>query len=218
LITRIAALLAAALAVLSAAPAAAQNVAAGRDLYMSVCLVCHGDPPVGGPDRAANNPTLIRNAVNTVVPTMGFLRGLLTEQDYINIAAYIASLSAPPVNPVPAFDYSDLWWNQNESGWGLNLIQHASNVIFGVMYTYEAPNRPLWLVMPGGTWSTPTVYSGAIYRVSGPAYNRLPFNPAQVGVRQVGLATLNFSSRDAGTFTFTVDNVQTVKAITRQPF
>jgi len=39
--------------------------------------------------------------------------------------------------PVPAFDYTDLWWNAGESGWGLNLMQHASNVIFGVMYTYD---------------------------------------------------------------------------------
>jgi cytochrome c553 len=199
-------------------PAAAQNVAAGRELYMSICIVCHGDPPAGGPERAANDPALIRNAVNSNVPTMSFLRGLLTNQDYIDIAAYIASLSAPPVNPVPAFDYSDLWWNAGESGWGLNLIQHSSNVVFGVMYTYEAPNRPAWFVIPGGAWTTPTVYAGAIYRVTGPPYNRLPFNPSQVGVRQVGLATLTFSSRDAGTFTFTVDNVATTKAITRQPF
>ena len=203
----------------AATPAAAQSAANGQQLYEGYCLVCHGSPPVGGPERAAGNPTLIRNAINGVVPAMVFLRSIVTDANINDIAAYLLQLSNPnPPSTVPAFDYTDLWWDPAESGWGLNLIQHSSNVVFGVMYTYEAPNRATWLVLPGGAWSSPFVYSGAIYRVTGPALNNPTFNPALVGVNQVGLATLTFTDRNNGTFAFTVDGVRVTKTITRQPF
>jgi cbb3-type cytochrome c oxidase subunit III len=202
-----------------AVPVAAQNLANGEALYQSICRVCHGFPPAGGPERAAGNPTLITNAINGRVPTMGFLREVLDAVDIADIAAYLLTLSNPNPQPaVPAFDYSDLWWNPSESGWGLNLVQHASNVIFGVMYTYEAPNRATWFVIPGGSWTTATVYSGAIYRVSGPAFNAQGFSASSVRVQQVGLATLTFIDRDNATFAFTIDGVPVMKSITRQPF
>jgi hypothetical protein len=42
----------------------------------------------------------------------------------------------------PAHDYSDLWWNAAEPGWGLNLIQHASNVVSACLYTYDDNGKP----------------------------------------------------------------------------
>src|SRR5205823_853533 len=38
------------------------------------------------------------------------------------VYAALAQYLNPP--PSATTDYSDLWWNPNESGWGLNLIQH----------------------------------------------------------------------------------------------
>ncbi|HYC36357.1 MAG TPA: cytochrome c [Usitatibacter sp.] len=207
------------LAGLGAAPVAAQNVANGQTLYNTICIVCHGFPPAGGPERAAGNPAAIRNAINGGVGPMRFLGSILTQQDIVDIAAYLLSLTSAPMDPVPQFDYSDLWWGGvQESGWGLNLIQHPSHTVFGVLYTYEAPNRPAWFVMPGGTWLSPTLYEGAFYRVTGPHLNMAPFDPAAVNVRQVGTARLSFSGRDNATFIFTVDGVQVTKSISRQPF
>lgn len=207
-------------ACVAAFPAAAQNAANGQQLYESYCVVCHGSPPVGGPERAAGNPTMIRNAINGGVPAMTFLRSVVTDADINDIAAYLLQLSNPNPQPaVPAFDFTDLWWGgAAESGWGLNLIQHPSHKVFGVMYTYEAPNRATWIVLPDGTWSSPFVYTGAIYRVTGPALNNPNFNPALIGVTQLGLATLTFTDRDNGTFAFTVDGVRVTKTISRQPF
>ena len=204
----------------SAAPtASAQSASNGQQLYESYCIACHGSPPVGGPERAAGNPTLIRNAINGGVPAMTFLRSVVTDADINDIAAYLLQLSNPnPPPAVPAFDFTDLWWNPAESGWGLNLIQHASHVVFGVMYTYEAPNRATWFVIPGGTWSSPLVYAGAIYRVAGPAVNNPTFNPSLVRVTPVGLATLTFTDRNNGTLVMTIDGVRVTKTITRQPF
>ncbi len=36
---------------------------------------------------------------------------------------------------------SDLWWNPNESGWGLSLSHHGDS-LFAVWYTYGPDNRP----------------------------------------------------------------------------
>lgn len=136
----------------------------------------------------------------------------------LNISATFEVLAAEAQVAIPAFDYSDLWWNAAEPGWGLNLIQHASTVVYGVMYTYEDSGKPVWFVMPGGAWTTATEYAGTLYRVTGPAFTSPVFNPAAVSVRAAGSATLSFASRDSGTFTFSVDGRQVVKSITRQPF
>src|SRR5687768_18290346 len=80
-----------ALAGLAALPASAQNIANGQQLYDSICRVCHGFPPAGGPERAAGNPLVIRNAINGGVPTMSFLGSLLTQQDIADIAAWLRS-------------------------------------------------------------------------------------------------------------------------------
>lgn len=136
----------------------------------------------------------------------------------LNASGVFEVFAAQAAAPVPAFDYTDLWWNAAESGWGLNLIQHPSNAIFGVMYTYDGNGKPMWLVLPAGAWTSPTVYTGALYRVTGPPFTSPTFNPAAVNVRQVGSATLTFSGRDGGTFAFGVDGTQVTKPITRQPF
>jgi hypothetical protein len=216
------------LAAALAGPAVAQNVANGQSLYMGICRACHGFPPSGGPDRAGGNPALIQNAINGRVPAMGFLRGILGNQDIADIAAWLLNPAGdppppppppPPAQPaVPAFDFTDLWWNPAESGWGLNLIQHPTHVIFGVMYTYDVNRRAAWFVLPGGQWTTPLRYEGDLYRATGPQYNAPAFDAARVRVVKVGTFAIDFSGRDAGTFTYIVDGVQVSRPISRQPF
>jgi cytochrome c553 len=204
---------------LAGAPAFAQSVSNGQALYGQTCISCHGLPPQGGPELAPNNPSLIKSAINTLVPSMSFLRGMYSDSQLADIAAYIASLRSgvvtPPPPPVPAFDYTDLWWNPAESGWGFNIIQHASNNIFAVIYTYDEPNRPMWYVLPGGTWTSPVTFTGNLFRVTGsPA--TLPFNGGDVV--QVGTATLLFSGANDATLTYSVNGVQVSKVISRQLF
>ena len=133
------------------------------------------------------------------------------DQAYPALAPYLGS------GVVPATDYTDLWWNPNESGWGLNLTQHASRAIFGVWYTYEADGTRTWYVMPGGSWTSANTYVGALYTTAGPAFTA-PFNASDVEARQVGSATITFSDANNGTFAYSVDGVTGTKAITRQPF
>lgn len=205
------------LLVLAGAQAHGQSVANGQSLYNGTCNSCHGTPPAGGAETAANNPTRIKTAINGGVPAMSFLRGRYSDSQLADIAAYIGSLQGGGGggSTTPLFDYTDLWWNPAESGWGFNVIQHASNNIFGVIYTYDAPNRPMWFVLPGGTWTSSAIFTGKLYRVTGS-----PPNAAfQAGaVFQVGNATLLFNGANNATLTYSVDGVQVTKAIERQPF
>lgn len=217
-----ASLIAAALA-FTALPVAAQNISNGQQLYGQICVLCHGPAPgSGGPEFAAGNPSLIVTAL-TIIPQMQPYRPQVSDAAAGDIAAYIASLEnvstppppPPPSPPAPQFDYSDLWWNPNESGWGFNVVQHSSNQIFGVMFTYDTPNRPMWFVMPGGTWNTNTSFSGALYRVTGSPGNAA-FKAGDV--TQVGTATLDFTDASHGTITYVVNGTQVVKSIQKQPY
>ncbi len=204
------------LLVLAGAQAHGQSVSNGQSLYNGTCNSCHGTPPVGGPERAANAPSVIRNAINSV-GAMQFMRGMYSDAQLADIAAYIGSLQSGGGggSTTPLFDYTDLWWNPLESGWGFNIIQHPSNQIFGVIFTYESPNRPMWFVLPGGTWTSSATFTGNLYRVTGS-----PGNQAFKGgvVTQVGTATILFNSANAATFTYSVDGAQVTKSIVRQPF
>jgi cytochrome c553 len=199
--------------------AEAQSVSNGQSLYQGTCNSCHGTPPLGGPETAPNNPARIKNAINTI-GAMQFMRGMYSDVQLADIAAYIASLvngggGGGGGGTTPPFDYTDLWWNPSESGWGFNIIQHASNNIFGVIYTYDAPNRPMWYVLPGGTWTSSATFTGKLYRVTG--------SPGNAGFRsgdvvEVGTATLLFNGANNATLTYSVSGVQVTKAIERQPF
>ncbi|MCY7389604.1 MAG: hypothetical protein LH481_16365, partial [Burkholderiales bacterium] len=114
------------------------------------------------------------------------------------------------------YDYSDLWWNPVESGWGLTLAQHGNNV-FGVWFTYGLDGKPLWLHIPDVTFTAPGNFNGGLYTVTGPYYGNPRFDPAQVVVTPAGSATVSISGA-TGIFTPTFKGFTQVKAITPQPF
>ena len=124
-----------------------------------------------------------------------------------------------PQQPVPAVNYSDIWWNPSESGWGLTIVQGPTKVLFAVWFVYDASGKPTWYTLePGQATSAGkfTTFTGPIYKTSGPYFGG-PFDPAQVGLTQVGTGTLSFRHSDSGTFTYTVEGVTGSKAIVRQP-
>jgi hypothetical protein len=47
--------------------------------------------------------------------------------------------------PAQATNYQDMWWNPNESGWGLNLTQQG-DTIFAIWFVYDVAKRGTWFV------------------------------------------------------------------------
>ena len=112
--------------------------------------------------------------------------------------------------------YTGLWWNPNESGWGMSITQHGS-MIFAVPYTYEATGQPEWYVMSSCAVSANTC-SGTLYKVTGGTSPSVPWNGSALSVTNAGTGTLTFADANNGTFSFTLNNVAGSKSITRQLF
>jgi Esterase PHB depolymerase len=122
-------------------------------------------------------------------------------------------------NLAQARNVQDLWWASpagSESGWGINLT-HQGDTIFGTWFTYDVDGTPMWLVVTAAK-SGITTYSGTLYRTTGPAFNAVPFNPANVVATAVGTATFTFSDGNTASFAYTVNGSSQVKTITREVF
>ena len=117
-----------------------------------------------------------------------------------------------------ATNYQDLWWDADESGWGVN-ITHQDQTLFATLFTYGADRQPLWLLMSGGPRQGDGSYAGTLYRVTGPAFDARPFTPIGPGnLTPVGTMRFRFSHGGQGTMEYTVDGAPVVKSITRQEF
>lgn len=129
----------------------------------------------------------------------------------------VAALLGPFAAAAADTDYSDLWWNPAESGWGVGL-QRQGDVIFLTLFVYGADGAGTWLVassvQPGDAASTR--WQGPLYRASGPAFSA-PYDP-NVVTTPVGSVTLDFTGPSNATLTYTVDGVRVSKAITRMTF
>jgi hypothetical protein len=115
-------------------------------------------------------------------------------------------------------DYTDLWWNPAENGWGVNVIQQG-DTLFATLFVYSPSGTASWYVASGATFTSQQgsvrAFSGKLYQTSGPWFGGA-FNPGAVGVREVGTATFAFSTVVAGTLSYSVDGVTVNKNITRQ--
>jgi hypothetical protein len=126
------------------------------------------------------------------------------------IAASLALALPAAAQSAPNADYTDMWWNPNESGWGISFMQSgASGQAYATWYTYDArttdpatqQHKPLWIVMTGGTWTAPNTITGRAYVLNGVPYNQSGTNRTTT---DVGTFTLSFSSVSSGTFTYEI--------------
>jgi hypothetical protein len=113
-----------------------------------------------------------------------------------------------------AADYTDIWWNPAENGWGVNLVQ-SDNFIFATFFVYGPNNQPIWYA---GNLNADGLgnYTGGLYLTTGTYFGTVPYNPAQWGVTQVGTATFTPTTAYTGVLSYNVGNVAVTKNIQRQ--
>ena len=115
----------------------------------------------------------------------------------------------------PAVDYTDLWWNESESGWGVSLTQQFG-IVFAAWYTYDSTGKPVWYVVS----NCPVVASGCtgdLFQVTGGA----PITAAWTGTNPpvpAGSVTFTFASATAGTMRYTLGGTTLTRAIVRQTY
>lgn len=117
----------------------------------------------------------------------------------------------------PWTDYSDLWWNPAEPGWGLSIHQHASDRVVATFLTYDASGHPVWFNLQPGIWAGRARYEGPIYRYTGANF-AAAFVPGTLRGEQVGTGTLDFADASSGTFRYEIDGVQAERDIRRMEF
>ncbi len=114
-----------------------------------------------------------------------------------------------------ASNYSDLWWNAAEPGWGLTLA-HQGNTVFVLWYTYGAGGVDQWFSGSALTLQEDGSFAGALQRPnSGTPLPQINGPATTFPVPQVGLAILEFSNGETGTFSYQVGDVTQMKPIQR---
>ncbi len=201
------------------------------NVYAGTIYVDHGPPfnnfvgagvptPVGNGTLTfadANNGTF-SYVVNGVTQTKA-----ITRFDLGAGPQPTCTYTAATPNLGAATNYQDLWWVANgaESGWGVNFA-HQGDSVYATWYTYDLDGTPLWLSALAPRQGTSNVYTGTLYRTSGPRFDN--YDPAQIQTSDVGTATFTFTDGNHATFEYSVmyaplpGPVHQTKQITRFPF
>lgn len=134
--------------------------------------------------------------------------GNTIQKSNVVVVSNVTNLSSP---------YQGLWWNANESGWGMTLTQR-NNIIFAAIYTYDTNGAPIWYTMTNCPVTGGNRCTASLYRVNGPTPPTVPWSSAGAQVTEVGTGTLVFTDNNNATFSYTLNGVTSSRAITRQVF
>ena len=139
----------------------------------------------------------------------------------MRLAAALLALcfSTAPLASSTTTDFSDLWWDPDESGWGVNLIQQR-DILFATLFVYNQAGQPEWYVASNvslvSTADGILTFSGPLYRTTGPWFGATSFDPDQVGIAQVGSFAFAAAQISNAAISYTVNGQQVTKAVQRQ--
>jgi hypothetical protein len=214
--------------------------ATGKALWLSMIATRTADGVYSGALYQTHGPAFSAVPFNpAAVTTTPVGSGTLTFSDanngtfayIVNGIAQTKAITREVFGPLPtctfggqpnlalATNYQDLWYAapaESEAGWGVNFT-HQGDIIFATWFTYDVDGTPLWLAATVNKTAT-GVYTGTVYRTTGPAFSAVPFLPANVVATPVGTLTLTFSNGNSATFAYTVNGVTQSKPIVRQVF
>jgi hypothetical protein len=130
-----------------------------------------------------------------------------------------AECSSTTASRATATNYQDIWFNEAEPGWGINLI-HQGNTIFAAWYTYRQDGTAQWLTANAvSTNGSSPPFTGALTRFAGKPLAQINGAPATTGpAQEVGTVQFSFTDGETGTMSYTLDGVTQMKPIRRFVF
>jgi len=194
-------------------PPSPQPSSEGATLYAGYCASCHG--PLASSSKRGATLARTQAAIAGNVGGMGYLASLTSAQ----LEAIAAALSATTPGASSSSNYTGLWWNPSESGWGVSL-NHQGDTVFAALFTYTEAGAPMWLVMSSGRKQADgRTYSGTLHRARGPAFDAVPFTPIGPGnMMAVGSLSITFDSATSATLSYTMNGAAVSKRIVPQVF
>jgi len=148
---------------------------------------------------------LVRRAVVVFILGTAAVAGIAT-----------AGEQKPPSKSPATTDVTDLWWNRDKNGQGLQLVQ-TGTFVYATLYGYDEAQVPFWvsaeLSMFAGSAGT---FTGPLFVTTG-SYFAGPYNPADFNFRQAGVMTFALTGVNTGTLVYSVDGVVVFEAMERQP-
>jgi hypothetical protein len=129
--------------------------------------------------------------------------------------AFAATATALQAN---AGQYTDLWYNPQESGWGANVVQQEETA-FVTLFVYGPDGKPTWYVASDAqvvaySGALP-IFSGTLYRTQGPWHGGV-FDPRNVDATPVGTVSLEALSKERMRIHYVAEGVNQVKEVVRQ--
>lgn len=112
-------------------------------------------------------------------------------------------------------DFSDLWWNAAESGWGVN-VAHQGDTLFLTFFVYGADGLPTWY---SGSDTRFVGEAGGVLTYAGQLHDtRGILGAGSTSTRLVGTVTMAFDTINTATLTYTINGATTTKRVTRYTF
>lgn len=112
-----------------------------------------------------------------------------------------------------AQDYSGWWWNESESGRGIN-IGHNNDLVFGALFLYDESGNPLWATFTGILNNNAA--TGPLNTFTGPPMNS-SYDSSQVAPTNIGTATITFTGNNTATISYNAGSFSGPTQITRFP-
>lgn len=117
----------------------------------------------------------------------------------------------------PLVDYTDLWWDPNDAGWGISIHQHASGLLVATWLTFDVDDNPVWYSLQPGKWIGTATFDGSIY-VTHRCARPLARDSEKAVSERVGAGTLAFEDYANGTFSCVLSETAHTRTITRMAY
>ena len=130
-------------------------------------------------------------------------------------ALFALSFATAAAATTVSTDYTDMWWNPEESGWGVNVVQQR-DTLFVTLFVYDAQTNPAWYVGPAAAFQGAGRFTGPLYATKGPWFAGGRFDSAQVTTNAIGDVTFEFTDHNHATLTYRVGGYVVTRVVTRQ--
>jgi hypothetical protein len=132
----------------------------------------------------------------------------------LELPSLAAWLKSTPAAAVPAENFTGVWWNPAEPGWGASVMQGATGGAFVTVYAYDADGTSMWIAMPDPKWQSARVLEGTLY-ITHSQPLEATYDAAKFAAAAAGTGRIEFAADGSGKITLVMSGKTIVKPIAK---